>query len=424
MDPPQPLVMKSILTHFYNPNPGLRATLRCDIAIIGGGIIGTATAMILAEQDRRCNIVLIEKEPNLAMHQTGHNSGVIHSGIYYKPDSLKAKLCVEGAHKMVQFAKRNNIRYELCGKVIVATREEELPWLNNLWERGLSNGVAGLELINSAQIKEFEPHANGIRGIYSPSTGIVDYQVVTHAMAKRFIDNGGRLALSTRVTGIKTRQEDLLLITNNSDIQTRYLVNCSGLYSDTIALMMRTEPSLRIVPFRGEYYEIRKENDNIIRNLLYPVPDPQVPFLGVHFTRTINGILEAGPNAVLAFAREGYRKTSFSLKETMEMLGYTGFWKMAKMYWKTGILEFYRSISKRAFLQTVKKLIPEIREESLIPGPTGVRAQCVDNNGFLVDDFRIVEGTRSIHVLNVPSPAATASLKIAEYIVSLVKKSF
>ena len=380
--------------------------------------------MVLSERYRHYSIALVEKEPHLATHQTGHNSGVIHSGIYYRPDSLKAKLCVEGAHQLVQFAKSNDIRYEICGKVIVATREEELPWLKTLWERGLSNGVTGLELINSAQIKEFEPHANGLSGIYSPNTGIIDYQVVTHAMAKSFINNGGRLALSTRVIGIKMGQEGFSLITASGNIQTRYLVNCGGLYSDTITRMMGIEPHLRIVPFRGEYYEIRKENNRIVRNLLYPVPNPQIPFLGMHFTRTINGILEVGPNAVLAFAREGYRKTSFSLRETMGMFKYTGFWKMAKRYWKTGLSEFYRSVNKRAFLRTVKRLIPDTCEEDLITGLTGVRAQCVDNNGLLVDDFRIVEGPNSIHVLNVPSPAATASLKIAEHIVNLAEKSF
>ena len=395
-----------------------------DIAIIGGGIVGASTAMVLTESYSHYSTVLVEKEPHLAMHQTGHNSGVIHSGIYYRPGSLKAKLCVEGSRKLIRFAEGNNIHHELCGKVIVATREKELPWLQTLWERGLSNGVVDLELINSAKVRELEPHAKAIKGIYSPRTGIIDYQAVTEAMAKHFINKGGHLLLNTRVKGIKKTQEGLTLVTTRGNLQARYLINCGGLYSDTIALMMGIEPHLRIVPFRGEYYMFRKESGNLVRNLVYPVPDPQLPFLGVHFTRTIHGTLEVGPNAVLAFAKEGYRKTNFKLRDSLEMCMYKGFWKMARKHWKTGLSEFYRSVNKRAFLSAVQRLVPDTCEKDLIPGPSGVRAQCVDSSGTLLDDFRIVEGPASIHVLNVPSPAATASIKIAEYIVNLAKDSF
>jgi len=394
-----------------------------DIAIIGGGIVGLATAMVLTQRHPRYRVVVIEKENRVAAHQTGHNSGVIHSGIYYRPGSLKAKLCVEGAARLVHFAQEHGIPHELCGKIIVATEEGELPGLQTLWERGVANGVPGLEFIGADQVKELEPHAQALRGIHSPRTGIIDFAAVAQAMAHEFMRNGGELLTGARVTGIK-RAGALHLTTSQGDLLTAHVINCGGLHADTIARIMGTEPGVNIVPFRGEYYMIRPERRNLVRNLIYPVPDPRFPFLGVHFTRTVQGDLEAGPNAVLAFAREGYRRIHFNARNILSMLTHKGFWAMSRRHWKMGMGEFYRSLSKPAFARSLQKLVPAIRAQDLLPGPTGVRAQCVDQSGALLDDFKIVESPNAIHVLNVPSPAATASLAIAPYIVELAAKSF
>ncbi|MDQ3815170.1 MAG: L-2-hydroxyglutarate oxidase [Armatimonadota bacterium] len=395
-----------------------------DIAIIGGGIIGLATAMTLAERYRRYRTVALEKEAEVATHQTGHNSGVIHSGIYYRPGSLKARLCVEGARRLVEFAQEHNVPYERCGKVIVATAEDELPRLQTLWERGVANGVPGLEIIDAGRVKELEPHASALRGIYSPHTGIIDFAAVARAMAQQFISHSGQILTGAKVTGIKQTSDELCLLTGRGEVLARHVINCGGLHADTIARMMGVEPAVRIVPFRGEYYMVRPERRDLVRNLIYPVPDPNFPFLGVHFTRTIHGDLEAGPNAVLAFAREGYRRTDFRPQDTLSMIAHRGFWAMARQHWKMGAAEFYRSLSKPAFTRSLQKLVPEIRQDDLLPGPSGVRAQCVDRHGFLLDDFKIVEAPHAIHVLNVPSPAATASLAIAPYIVALAAKCF
>ena len=395
-----------------------------DIAIIGGGIVGLATALALTRRYRRYRIVVIEKEPKVASHQTGHNSGVIHSGIYYRPGSLKAKLCREGAQKLIRFAEENNLSYELCGKVIVATAQNELPRLLALWERGLSNGISGLTLVNASQLRELEPHANGLQGIHSSKTGIIDYQAVAEAVAKHSIANGVEILVDTKVIGIIRADAGLSVRTTTDSLLTRFVINCGGLHADTIARMMGIEPEVCIIPFRGEYYMIRKNKRYLVRNLLYPVPSPDLPFLGVHFTRTIQDELEAGPNAVLAFAREGYHWTNVDFSHLLGMLIYRGFWMMGMKHWKSGIHEFYRSMSKHAFTQALRRLVPQIQESDLVASFAGVRAQCVDRNGVLLDDFKIVAGYNSIHVLNVPSPAATASLAIGEHIVGLAANAF
>ncbi len=395
-----------------------------DITIIGGGIVGLATALTLAGRYRGYRIVVVEKEPRVATHQTGHNSGVIHSGIYYRPGSLKAKLCREGVQKLIRFAEENELPYELCGKVIVATSHNELPGLAVLWERGLSNGVAGLTRVNAGRLRELEPHADGLQGIYSSRTGIIDYQAVAGAMVKRATADEVEIFVDTKVTGIVRADAGLCVETTAEPIPTRFVINCGGLHADTIARMMGIEPGVRIIPFRGEYYLIRQDKRYLVRNLLYPVPSPDLPFLGVHFTRTIHDELEAGPNAVLAFAREGYQWTSIDVSHLSGMLTYRGFWTMGKKYWKSGAHEFYRSMRKRAFTTALRRLVPDIQESDLVAGFAGVRAQCVDRDGALLDDFKIVAGFNSIHVVNVPSPAATASLAIGEHIVGLAASTF
>ena len=395
-----------------------------DIAIIGGGIVGLATAMRFAETEPSLKITLIEKEPRVGMHQTGHNSGVIHSGIYYTPGSLKAKLCVSGARRMVEFAKENNVPYEICGKLIVATEAKEIPWLRQLFERGTANGVPGLRMLTRDQIPDIEPHATGVLGLHSSSTGIIDFTAVAQAMARRLAGKGGEVKTGFRAIAAKSTEGETVIETSGGEVRAKFVINCGGLYSDEIARKMGVEPRVRIVPFRGEYCLVRDSRRSLVRHLIYPVPVPDLPFLGVHFTRTVDGKLEAGPNALLALAREGYQRNNFHAGEFSSMLGDVAFWKMIFRYWKTGIFEFYRAMSKKGFAHELQKLVPEIKEEDLVEGPSGVRAQCVDENGFLVNDFKIVEGPNSLHVLNVPSPAATSSLAIADYIISLAQKVF
>ena len=395
-----------------------------DVAIIGGGILGTATAMRLAEKHPRLRVGVIEKEEALAAHQSGHNSGVIHSGIYYAPGSLKAKNCVAGAQELMRFCDENGIRYELCGKVIVATSEAELPRLDELQRRGAANGVPGLEMIDAARIRELEPHAAGIRGLYSPKTGIIDYTEVTRAYASHLEKAGGEIVLSARVQGIHQHGDGIYLDTTAGEVRATYVVNCAGLYSDAVARMAGVRPGLRIVPFRGEYYFLKPEARRLVNGLIYPVPDPEFPFLGVHFTRTIHGDVEAGPNAVLGLAREGYSWGRVSPVESLGTLAYGGFWSMARKYWKTGLQEVYRSLSKAAFAKALQRLVPEVRADDLRRGGAGVRAQAVDDAGRLVDDFRIVEARNAIHVLNAPSPGATASLAISADVLAMAEKSF
>jgi L-2-hydroxyglutarate oxidase len=394
-----------------------------DILVIGGGIIGTVTALSL-QKSSKLNILLIETEKKLASHQTGNNSGVIHSGLYYKPGSLKAKNCTDGRELLYNFCAEQNIPHEKCGKIVVATDDSELNALDELYKKGIANGLTGIKKLSSEEIKKYEPHTTGIAGIFVPQTGIVDYSKVTDAYAKLFLEAGGYLETNCKFLSLKNMTDKLIVITTKGEFKTKFLVNCGGLYCDRIAKLCGVNPGLQIVPFRGEYYKLKKEKEYLVNNLIYPVPDPRFPFLGVHFTRMIKGGVEAGPNAVLAFKREGYTKKDFSAFDISQMFIYSGFWKMASKYYRMGFGEFYRSFSKKAFVSALQKLIPEIQEDDIEVGGAGVRAQALESNGNLVDDFRIVEAYKMVHVLNAPSPAATASLSIGKTIAELVKKKF
>ncbi len=396
-----------------------------DIAVVGGGILGIATAMELTHRFPKLTVGVVEKERVLAAHQTGHNSGVIHSGIYYKPGSLKAQNCVTGVSSLLQFCDENNIHYDLCGKVIVATREDELGRLDDLYERGVANGVQDLEMIGPERLKEIEPHSAGIKALYSPNTGIIDYTEVTEAYGRKFRENGGEILTDTKVEDIKKDSIGrMTLITNNGDVSAKYMINCAGLHAHSIAHKMGVPYDLRIIPFRGEYFTLSPEGRAMVNGLIYPVPDPRFPFLGVHFTRGIHGDVEAGPNAVLAFAQEGYTKFKINVKEMLGTIGFKGFWIMAAKHWKTAYQEYYRSFNKNSFTRSLQRLVPEIEKHHLTGGGAGVRAQAVERNGFLVDDFRISKTENAIHVRNAPSPGATASLAISRSIVDMAEEAF
>ena len=394
-----------------------------DITIIGGGIVGTATAFSILNR-MSANLILLEAETVLAAHQTGNNSGVIHSGLYYKPGSLKAANCTTGREMMYAFCQKHKLPFDKCGKIVVATSKDEIPALNMLEERGIANGLSGIKRLPASEIKEYEPHASGIDGLFVPQTGIVDYVAVTNKYADLIREKGGEIKTKSKLVSVKRDGKDLILFTDHEEYRTKFIVNCGGLQSDRIAKLFGVDPKLQIIPFRGEYYQLKKEKEYLVKNLIYPVPDPQFPFLGVHFTRMIKGGVEAGPNAVLAFKREGYKKTDFSFRDILEMKLYPGFWKMAAKYYKMGFQEFRRSFSKELFVQSLQKLIPEIQPEDIKVGGAGVRAQALERDGKLVDDFRIVEAERMVHVLNAPSPAATASLSIGKTISEMVIKKF
>ncbi len=399
-----------------------------DLTIIGGGILGLATALKLIRAHPSLRLLILEKEAELARHQTGNNSGVIHSGLYYRPGSLKARSCVAGRKELMAFCDENAVPYEICGKVVVATSEEELPRLEELHRRGIANGLKDLQIIGPERLKELEPHATGIKGLHVPETGIIDYKKVAAAYAEKIRDAGGDIRLSQRVVGILDRPEEIVLQTSGGDYRTKHLINCCGLQSDIVAQMMgggnNSEEEHRIIPFRGEYYKIAPERQFLVRNLIYPVPDPTFPFLGVHFTRMARGGVEAGPNAVFAYAREGYRHTDINLSDLWRTISFKGFWAITGKYWQTGFGELYRSLSKSAFVRALQKLLPEIRESDLVPGGAGVRAQAVSASGALVDDFVIKQSRKSIHVLNAPSPGATASLAIGQQICEMAEKNF
>lgn len=387
-----------------------------DFVIIGGGIVGLSTGMAISKRYPNARIAVLEKESKWAFHQTGNNSGVIHSGIYYKPGSFKAKFCRDGCQSMVEFCQEHGIPYEVCGKVIVATEEHELPRLENLYKRGVDNGIK-VKKITPEEVKEIEPHVSCIAGIQVYSTGIADYKKVTQKYADLIESQGGELHLNTKVLNIRSMPNSQVIETNRGTFETRCLINCAGLHSDRIAKLGKVDPKAKIVPFRGEYYELVPEKRYLVNTLIYPVPNPDFPFLGVHFTKMIDGSVHAGPNAVLSLKREGYKKTDFDLRDFMEVMTFPGFWKLAAKNADEGIKEIIRSFSKAAFVQSLQRLIPEVRSEDVIPTHAGVRAQALMDDGKLVDDFLIVKGHNAVHVCNAPSPAATSSLEIGKAVV-------
>ncbi|MHB8972395.1 MAG: L-2-hydroxyglutarate oxidase [Pirellulaceae bacterium] len=387
-----------------------------DVAVIGGGILGLATAYRITQRLGGRSVRVFEKERGVGQHQSGRNSGVLHSGIYYAPGSLKATNCRAGKRAMEAFCREHDIAFETCGKVIVATSERELPALERIHQRGLANGVQ-CERISQARLRELEPNAAGIEAIHVPETGIVDFCQICQRLAELVQKAGGQVQTATEVVGIRADGDGFVLQTRSGSFRARSVINCAGLYSDRVVAMSGSQPAVRIVPFRGEYYELIPSAHHLCRHLIYPVPDPNFPFLGVHFTRMIQGGVECGPNAVLAFAREGYRKTRFNVRDTWNAVGYGGFLKIASKYWRIGLGEMVRSVSKRAFVAALQKLVPEIRRQDLVVGRSGVRAQAIAPDGTMVDDFLIQQFGPVIHVVNAPSPAATSALNIADLIV-------
>ncbi len=390
-----------------------------DFAIVGGGIVGLSTGVALYERFPNAKIAVIEKENEVAMHQTGHNSGVIHSGIYYKPGSFKARFAKQGSKSLTAFCQKHGIEHDICGKVIVATKEEELPLLHNLYERGLENKLA-IKKIDADELKEIEPHVAGLAAIRVPQAGIVNYRQVSEKFAEIIQHHGGDILFNTEVKNMHEEVEMVQVETNRTTLKARIAINCGGLHSDRIALATGYKTDMKIVPFRGEYFKLKPEKRHLVKHLIYPVPNPKFPFLGVHFTRMVGGDVEAGPNAVLGFKREGYKKSDFNARDLAETLTYGGFWKLASKFMKEGIEEYIRSFSKAQFTKSLQALIPEVQEDDLIPAPAGVRAQALKNDGTMVDDFFIVMGKRTIHVCNAPSPAATASIEIGKEVVNRV----
>ena len=399
--------------------------MRYDVVIVGGGIVGLATGLKIQKARPDLKIAILEKEEQLAKHQTGNNSGVIHSGLYYKPGSLKATNCITGYHELIQFCEEEKIPFEITGKVVVATREEQKPLLKTLYDRGLQNGLEGTRYITMEELKGYEPHCAGVAAIHVPQTGIVDYFQVALVYGRKIVQNGGEIFLNHKVLKISQKDGVNYIETANKTFEATLVINCAGLYSDKVAQMSDSAiDDVKIIPFRGEYFKLKKEKEYLVKNLIYPVPDPNFPFLGVHFTRMKKGGVEAGPNAVLAFKREGYKKSQINLSELAESLAWPGFQKVAAKYWKTGFGEMYRSFSKAAFTKALQELIPEIQESDLVEGGAGVRAQACDRTGGLLDDFAIRESQFAINVLNAPSPAATSSLAIGGTVSAMALKRF
>jgi len=396
---------------------------RHDVIIIGGGAVGLGVALEITRRFPGKRLLLLEKEDRVARHQSGHNSGVIHSGVYYKPGSLKARLCVAGAAAMVEFCREHGIPHNVCGKVIVATQEDELPRLEELRKRGEANGLAGLRLIGPEELREIEPHATGLRALVVPSTGVTDYALVCEKYAALVAANGGTVRTNAPAIGIRRMPDEIAVETSQGAFSTSALINCAGLFSDRIARMAGDDPGIMIVPFRGEYYDLVPERASMVRALIYPVPDPRFPFLGVHFTRRITGKVDAGPNAILALAREGYRHRDINVRDLAGSLAFPGLWRMARQHWRNALGEWHRSLSKSAFVRALQRLLPEIGQKDLVPGGSGVRAQALKPDGALVDDFQFVPSGKVLHVLNVPSPAATASLMIGKTIVDMAATS-
>ncbi len=393
-----------------------------DIAVIGGGIVGLATAMALVRQGRR-HVVVVERESRLASHQTGHNSGVIHAGLYYKPGSLKARLCVNGRDALYRFCAEQDVPHERCGKIVVAVTDSEVSALDELERRGRANGLADIRRVTSDEMKEREPHVRGVGGLFVPYTGIVDFTGVAEAYARVIREGGAEIRMRSAVRSIHAESTGFRLVTESGDILARHLVNCAGLYSDHVARLAGLQPAVRIIPFRGHYMKLKPEAERLVRHLIYPVPDPQFPFLGVHFTRIIGGGVEAGPNAVLTFRRNWYERGDDASRD-YSIMRHGGFWRMARKYGRVGARELWRSRSKAAFVRALQRLVPDIRTEDVEPHGSGIRAQAVDRDGALIDDFRIIEADRQIHVLNAPSPAATASISIGHAIADKAAQQF
>lgn len=398
--------------------------MKYDFTIVGAGIVGLSTAYKLSLKYPESKILVLEKEDKVAAHQTGKNSGVIHSGIYYKPGSYKARNCVNGRHQLVDFCHKHDVAIDVCGKVIVATDETEVPKLKEIYERGLQNEIEGIELIDEERLKELEPHVNGVAAIHVPCAGIVDYAGVCRVLQQLIEESGGEVRFNRKVTKISRQGEEVSIRAGKENVTSSYLINCAGLYSDHVAKSGGVRSPVKIVPFKGEYYELKPDAEYLVNDLIYPLPNPEFPFLGVHFTRMALGGIECGPNAVFAFKREGYNKLSFDLRDTIETLNFPGFWKMAREHWRMGLDEYRRSFSKKAFVKGLQKLIPEVREEHLKVSPSGIRAMALQKNGEILDDFYFEVADRQIHVLNAPSPAATAGLAIGDEIVKKVEENF
>jgi len=390
-----------------------------DVLIVGGGIVGLGTGLALTG---RASVTVVETEPHVALHQTGHNSGVIHSGLYYKPGSAKARNCADGRELLYRFCADNGIPHDRCGKLVVATDAAEVPALEELERRGCANGLDGIRRLNREQLREIEPHVNGVAGLHVPQTGIVNYKTVSEVYARKITEAGGSVRTDAKFVGCKVEQDAITAETTAGPVRAKLLINCAGLYSDRVSRLCGVEPGVRIVPFRGEYYELKPHAERLCKHLIYPVPDARLPFLGVHFTRMIGGGVECGPNAVLAFRREGYRLTDARVRDLLELATYRGFWKMSTKFWRVGLYEIYRSASRRAFWHALRKLIPEVKFHDLVKAGAGVRAQAVSPDGKLVDDFFIRQAARMIHVLNAPSPAATASIAIGRSIAEMAVK--
>lgn len=395
-----------------------------DFTIIGAGIVGLSTAYKLSLAYPDANILVLEKEDKVAAHQTGNNSGVIHSGIYYKPNSYRAKNCIDGRHQLVDFCERHEVAYEICGKVIVATEEDEIPRLHKIYETGEINEIEGIKLIDRKELNEIEPYAEGLEAIHVPCTGIVDFVGVCEKLRDLLEQGNAKVQCGAAVRNIRHKNNSVVAVTDHDEFRSKHLINCAGLYSDHVAESAGIRNDIQIVPFRGEYFELTPETEHMVKGLIYPTPNPAFPFLGVHFTKMITGKIECGPNAVFAFKREGYEKLSFDLQETIETINFPGFWKLAKKHWRMGLDEYYRSISKKAFVKGLQKLIPSIQASDLKPAPAGVRAMALTPEGEIVDDFKFSTTDQEIHVLNAPSPAATAGLAIGDEIVKKANEAF
>lgn len=393
--------------------------MQYDYLIVGAGLVGLSTAYNLKLKNQNYKVIVLEKESDAAVHQSGNNSGVIHSGIYYKPGSLKARNCISGYNSIIDFAKEYDINYDLCGKIIVATSNEELPLLDNIYKRGVENGLQGLKYLSREEFREIEPHCEGLKAIRVPQTGIIDYPAVAQKLKRLFEELGGEVVFNSRVENIIEHRDSNTVIASGKEYLSKKVITCAGLYSDKMSLLTNPTNDLKIIPFRGEYYKLKEEKKHLVKHLIYPVPNPNFPFLGVHFTRMIDGNIEAGPNAVLAFKREGYKFSDFNFSETIETLTWPGFWKIVAKYGQTGLGEMHRSLSKAAFTKALQVLIPEINEDDLVSGGAGVRAQACDRNGVLIDDFDILNNGNIIHVRNAPSPAATSCLSIGKSISEL-----